>query len=89
MCCLKGFTVQFCKGEPIDRQLLVLIQKTGHSRVTKRGIIESVKGLQGKAQYYFCLSLYSVGVSPVNFLKTVLKVVLELNPASNPTERIV
>ena len=37
----------------------------------------------------FCFALNSVGVKPVNFLKTVLKVVLELNPASKPTERIV
>lgn len=37
----------------------------------------------------FCRSRKSVGVRPVNFLNTVLKVVLELKPASKPTERIV
>ena len=37
----------------------------------------------------FVLSLNSAGVSPANFLNTVLKVVVELKPASKPTERIV
>ena len=43
----------------------------------------------GSASACKCCSLYAVGVSPVNFLKTVLKVVFELKPASKPIERMV
>ena len=44
---------------------------------------------QATALPIFCFSRNSVGVSPVNFLNTVLKVVFELKPASKPMDRIV
>ena len=49
------------------------------------------QGMRGYATAAFILdcSLNSVGVCPVNFLNTVLNVVFELKPASNPIDRIV
>lgn len=46
-------------------------------------------------KYHACIDLLrcccrnSVGLRPVNFLNTVLKVVFELKPASKPTDRTV
>ena len=50
-------------------------------------ITTSIIQVESNADFGLCLN--SAGVSPVNFLKTVLKVVVELKPASKPTERIV
>ena len=60
---------------------------------TKSNIFSETISMEFTACTYYAitlsLSLKSVGVRPVNFLNTVLKVVLELNPASNPTDKIV
>jgi len=82
-----GLALLTCKKIRKGKHLLLRRDKT--SGGNKRFAIMTLMEAQATALPIFCFSRNSVGVSPVNFLNTVLKVVFELKPASKPMDRIV